>query len=261
MASDSVGTDISGSGSIERESDESWELLKREFNTLFSNLRIDNKVEHNLTDNEREISREPIVLQDRDDSDLPDRRSDAIITEAAHDRCFNQVSDSLKMKNSNFQKIQLSKLIFNSLEGKEVCSKIFQHTLGLLSLLLWRTKIRVPYFSSKVRYIILQLSLFRYCLRFGNFAIDVYRIIKKFHQLREMKKSHCQEGPFLFFLRKLRFRDIIETFYSLTDELILFHKLHSMFTKTNTLHTNTNRLIRCIKKQHYVCLLYTSRCV
>ena len=252
MNSDSVNTDIDGAALIDREAEESWELLKREFNTLFSNLRTESKKEDNFTGNERETARKPIILQDRDDSNFRNQGIGATTTGTTHDRSFKPISDFIEKKKRSVKKIHQARLIFNTLEGKEVCSKILQHTLGLLSLLLMRTKVRLPIFSSKVRSVILQLSLFRYCLRFGNLAINLYQFFKTIHRLREMKDSHYKKRPISSYLKKFRFYDIIETFYCLTDELILFHKLQSMSSEKNMLHTNTNRLMRCIKEQHYI---------
>lgn len=253
MTSDPVNTNISSPTLTDRNADESWELLKREFNTLFSNLKTDSKEEGNFTDNKGVIAKKPIVLQDNDDSDFTQNQGKvATATSTTNDRSFKRTLGSIEMKKRYVKKNCQAKFVFNTLEGKEVCSKILQHTLGLLSLLLLTRKIRLLNFSSKLRLVIQQLSLFRYYLRFGNFAINLYKIIKRFRWLREMKKLHYKDQSILFYFKNFRFFDIIEAFYNLTDELILFHKLQSMFGKKNTSHANTNRLMTFVKKQHYI---------
>lgn len=249
MNSDLVDINTGGQGFITTEvDDESWELLKREFNTLFSNLRKENNAENKPTNDERKSARRPINLEDHDDSRLLNHRKNGIVISATHNR-FERSSDSRDMRTCDSKRIRLAQFIFNTLEGKEVCLKIFQHTLELLSLLLCKAKIRIP---SKVHLVILQLSIFRYLLRFGNLTVNLFQIAKKFRQYREMRKSHLQEKPICFYSKGFQFSNIVEAFYNLTDELILLHKLKSVFSGKNISSINAGKFTRFIKQQHNI---------
>ncbi|CAI4065091.1 hypothetical protein SUVZ_08G2240 [Saccharomyces uvarum] len=245
-------TDINTSGLtlINKEAeDESWEQLRREFNTLFSNLRTENKEEEEPINSEREQVRKPIILHDHDDSSSLNQRETINVS---YDGNFKQADNSHDTRKCNIKKVLQAKFIFNTLEGKEAFLKISQHTLGLITLLLWRAKLRVPILSSKLRSVSLQLSIFRYLLRFGNFAVTLYKFIKTFRKFGGMSESSFQKR-LLFFCRKgFKFRDIIQIFYNLTDELILFEKLKSISHKEQTLKTSVGKPTTFIKRQHNI---------
>ncbi|CAI2026832.1 hypothetical protein GRS66_008134 [Saccharomyces pastorianus] len=229
--------------------DESWEQLRREFNTLFSNLRTENKEEGEPIHNETEEAKKPIILHDHDNSSSLNQRKTLNFSCNGN---FKQVDNSNDMRKCHIKKVLQAKLIFNTLEGKEVFLKISQHTLGLISLLLRKAKFRVPILSSKLRSVALQLSIFRYLLRFGNFAVTLYRFIKTFREFREMDRSNFQKRLFFFCQKGFKFRDVIEFFYSLTDELILFEKLKIISYREQTLKTSVSKPTLFIKRQHNI---------
>lgn len=245
-------TDINTSGltlTNKEADDESWEQLRREFNTLFSNLRTENMKEEEPINNEREQARKPITLHDHDDSNSLNSRETINVS---YDGNFPQVDNSHDMRKCNIKKVLQAKFIFNTLEGKEAFLKISQHTLGLISLLLWRAKLRVPILSSKLRSVTLQLSIFRYLLRFGNFAVALYKILKTFRKYGGLGESNFKKRLLFFCREGFKFRDIIEIFYNLTDELILFEKLKSIFHKEQTVETSVGKPTIFIKRQHNI---------
>lgn len=126
MTSDPVNTNISSPTLTDRNADESWELLKREFNTLFSNLKTDSKEEGNFTDNKGETAKKPIVLQDNDDSDFTQNQGKvATATSTTNDRSFKRTLGSIEMKNVMLRKIAKQNLFLTRLKVKKFVRKYY----------------------------------------------------------------------------------------------------------------------------------------
>lgn len=80
--------------------------------------------------------------------------------------------------------------------------------------------------NQKLSYVIDQLGTYRYILRFGNSPFLIYNMMKNCSKLWNYKDSNSslQQTFINEFCNETTFRDLINLYYTICDELVLLHK-------------------------------------
>ncbi|KAG0671207.1 hypothetical protein C6P45_000970 [Maudiozyma exigua] len=80
--------------------------------------------------------------------------------------------------------------------------------------------------NQKLSYVIEQLGTYRYILRFGNSPFLIYNMMKNCSKLWNYKDKNLslQQTFFNHFCNETTFRELINLYYTICDELVLLHK-------------------------------------